>query len=58
MYYQITFTLDKRIRGRYEMPHTVKIKSKDFLDYVSEKIGIFRCILRISTTYILICPMK
>ena len=37
MYYQITFTLDKRIRGRYEMPHTVKIKSKDFLDYVSEK---------------------
>ena len=26
MYYQITFTLDKRIRGRYEMPHTVKIK--------------------------------
>ena len=37
MYYQITFTLDKKIRGRYEMPHTVKIKSKDFLDYVSEK---------------------
>ena len=37
MYYQITFTLDKRIRGRYEMPHTVKIKSKDFLDYMSEK---------------------
>lgn len=37
MYYQITFTLDKRIRGRCEMPHTVKIKSKDFLDYMSEK---------------------
>ena len=37
MYYQITFTLDKRIRGRYKMPHTVKIKSKDFLDYMSEK---------------------
>ena len=37
MYYQITFTLDKRIRGIYEMPHTVKLKSKDFLDYMSEK---------------------
>lgn len=37
MYYQITFTLDKRIRGRYEMPHTVKIKSENFLNYMSEK---------------------
>ena len=49
MYYQITFTLDKRIRGRYEMPHTVKIKSKDFLDYMSEKN---RNILRMNMTYI------
>lgn len=37
MYYQITFTLDKKIRGRYEMPHTVKLCSKDFLNYIAEK---------------------
>ena len=37
MYYQITFTLNKEIRGRYEMPHTVKLCSKTFLNYVAEK---------------------
>ena len=37
MYYQITFTLDKKIRGRYEMPHTVEIESEDFLNYMLEK---------------------
>ena len=37
MYYQITFTLDKKIRGRYEMPHTIKLCSKDFLNYIAEK---------------------
>lgn len=36
MYYQITFTLNKEIRGRYEMPHTVKLCSKAFLNYIVE----------------------
>lgn len=36
-YYQLSFTLDKTIRGRYEMPHTISIESKDFLKYISEK---------------------
>lgn len=37
MYYQITFTLDPNVRGRYEMPHTVKIYSEAFWNYIAEK---------------------
>ena len=37
MYYQITFTLDKKIRGKFEMPHTVKLDSNTFLKYITEK---------------------
>lgn len=36
-YYQLSFTLDKKIRGRYEMPHTISIESKNFLKYISDK---------------------
>ena len=32
-YYQLEFTLDPKIRGRYEMPHTVEITSKEFRAY-------------------------
>lgn len=32
-YYQLEFTLDPKIRGRYEMPHTVEITSKEFISY-------------------------
>lgn len=37
MHYQITFTLDKKIRGKFEMPHTVELDSKAFLNYITEK---------------------
>lgn len=37
MYYQITFTLDKKIRGKFEMPHTIELDSKSFLNYITEK---------------------
>lgn len=36
-YYQLSFTLDKKIRDRYEMPHTISIESKNFLKYISDK---------------------
>ena len=36
-YYQLSFTLEKRIRGNHEMPHTISIESKNFLRYVLEK---------------------
>lgn len=36
-YYQLTFTLDKKIRGRYEMPHTISIESSEFLKYILDK---------------------
>lgn len=29
-YYQLSFTLEKRIRGNHEMPHTISIESKKF----------------------------
>ncbi len=32
-YHQLTFTLDKQVRGKYEMPHTVCIESKNFTEY-------------------------
>ena len=35
MYYQITFTLDKKIRGKFEMPHTIELDSKSFINYNS-----------------------
>ena len=35
MYYQITFTLDKKIRGKFEMPHTIELDSKSFLNYIT-----------------------
>lgn len=37
MYYQITFTLDKKIRGNFEMPHTVELCSEALLNYIAEK---------------------
>ena len=36
-YYQLSFTLDKSVRGKYEMPHTISIESPNFLKYISEK---------------------
>ena len=36
-YYQISFTLEKSIRGNHEMPHTISIESKEFLRYNLEK---------------------
>ena len=35
--YQLSFTLEKSIRGSCEMPHTISIESKDFLRYILEK---------------------
>ncbi|MDO5666176.1 MAG: hypothetical protein Q4G63_13115, partial [Bacteroidia bacterium] len=35
-YYQIDFTLDKKIRGRYEMPHTVELPI-ELIEYKKEK---------------------
>ena len=36
-YYQLSFTLEKSIRGNHEMPHTIRIESKRFLKYILEK---------------------
>lgn len=36
-YYQLTFTLDEKIRGRYDMPHTIEIESRDYLKYISDR---------------------
>lgn len=36
-YYQLSFTLDKSVRGKFEMPHTISIESPNFLKYISEK---------------------
>lgn len=36
-YYQLAFSLDEKIRGRYEMPHTICIESENFLKYISDK---------------------
>ncbi len=36
-YHQLTFTLDKQVRGKYEMPHTVCIESKNFTEYILER---------------------
>lgn len=40
------------------MPHTVKIYSEAFWNYIAEKIVIFRYILKISIVYIAICLRK
>ena len=29
-YYQLSFTIEKSIRGNYETPHTIGIESKNF----------------------------
>lgn len=42
-YYQLSFTLDKSVRGKYEMPHTISIESPNFLKYISEKSKNFNC---------------
>ena len=36
-YYQLSFTLDKSVRGKFEMPHTISIESTNFQKYISEK---------------------
>ncbi len=36
-YYQLTFTLDEKIRDGYEMPHTIEIESKNYLKYISDR---------------------
>lgn len=36
-YYQLSFTLEKSIRGNHEIPHTINIESKNFLRYILEK---------------------
>lgn len=36
-YYQISYTLDEKTRGRYEMPHTISIESQSFLRYIADK---------------------
>lgn len=36
-YYQISYTLDEKTRGRYEMPHTINIESENFLRYITDK---------------------
>ena len=33
-YYQLSFTLDKSVRGKFEMPHTISIESPNFLKYI------------------------
>lgn len=33
-YYQLSFTLEKNIRGNYEMPHTISIDTPNFLKYI------------------------
>lgn len=38
-HYQLDFTDDKRIRGRYNDPHTINIVSKEYIKYMSEKNG-------------------
>lgn len=42
-YYQLSFTLDKSVRGKFEMPHTISIESPNFLKYISEKSKNFNC---------------
>lgn len=42
-YYQLSFTLDKSVRGKFEMPHTISIESPNFLKYISEKSKKFNC---------------
>ena len=38
IYYQVdAFPLDKTILGKYDMPHTIRIESKNFLNYISER---------------------
>lgn len=32
-YYQLSFTLDKSVREKFEMPHTISIESPNFLKY-------------------------
>lgn len=58
MYYQITFTLDKKIRGNFEMPHTVKLDSNVFLKYITEKNRNILMYFENKKIYILICQMK
>jgi hypothetical protein len=36
VFYQIGFTLDKKIRGRYEMPHTIDL-NKELIEYKRQK---------------------
>lgn len=38
-YFQIDFTLDKKIRGRYEMPHTIEIISKNVSEYMDHNLS-------------------
>ena len=42
-YYQLSFTLAKSVRGKFEMPHTISIESPNFLKYISEKSKNFNC---------------
>ena len=42
-YYQLSFTLDKSVIGKFEMPHTISIESPNFLKYISEKSKNFNC---------------
>lgn len=42
-YYQLSFTLDKSVRGKFEIPHTISIESPNFLKYISEKSKNFNC---------------
>jgi len=38
-YFQIDFTLDKKVRGRYEMPHTIEITSKEVSEYIDQNLS-------------------
>ena len=38
-HYQLNFTHDKRVRGRYNDPHTIDIVSKEYIKYMTEKNG-------------------
>ena len=42
-YYQLSFTLDKSVIGKFEMPHTISIEPPNFLKYISEKSKNFNC---------------
>lgn len=36
-HYQLWFSLDEKLRGGHEMPHTISIESERFLEYMSDK---------------------